>query len=602
MTKQILNGALLEDLLHCSPQAAATPKLNGAWMYDSPSPNRAASADDTPNAHMVLTQWPQECGSPMAQFHVPMPEGHMQSPVQLQTPQAFPVQMQPQMPLQQQLCQQPMAMQMDQQQMGAPPQVMPQMAQLEHVAYAQQNVQNCFSPARACFLPEQLQIPQQPFPPELVRTCSSGSDGSSQENSPYVINLQPAHQPAAPVGFQQVADHAPMQGFVPAQNVCAYAPQAQTFFVPVTFAPPMMQVQQPPMPQVDAKPVVLAPLPRDDEDAKDLPKCGETEVSSGSTREDTGDESTADAVSDSDSTSLPQRPPVRQALAEALSGISADPSAAGFALDALLRLVGFYPAEDFALALYSASEPHHAKTVADLVLRLQQMFAAETQDELLGQRVWKLCEEDLPYIASDCPPERSHGTVVLAAELFMHGVISLSAMKELFAILLFSESHPADHAVSLACHAFLRVGHLMDSSEVGMKMVEYLVLRLKEVKGLNLSIATRQSITDVVELRKHGWEPSRMGTTREKTSGQKKARAAARVRARNLIARVQDRVADPGAGLSNDARALTALLELAASRDRGAERALACVPEELVDVFRIVATPATLPIALALRS
>merc|ERR1719456_1474452 len=118
----------------------------------------------------------------------------------------------------------------------------------------------------------------------------------------------------------------------------------------------MMQVQQPPMPQVDAKPVVLAPLPRDDEDAKDLPKCGETEVSSGSTREDTGDESTADAVSDSDSTSLPQRPPVPQALAEALSGISADPSAAGFALDALLRLVGFYPAEDFALALYSASE------------------------------------------------------------------------------------------------------------------------------------------------------------------------------------------------------------------------------------------------------
>merc|ERR1719183_2024676 len=68
----------------------------------------------------------------------------------------------------------------------------------------------------------------------------------------------------------------------------------------------------------------------------------------------------------------------------------------------------------------------------------------------------------------------------------------------------------------------------MDSSEVGMKMVEYLVLRLKEVKGLNLSIATRQSITDVVELRNHGWEPSRMGTIREKTSGQKKARAAAR--------------------------------------------------------------------------
>merc|ERR1719506_1066474 len=172
---------------------------------------------------------------------------------------------------------------------------------------------------------------------------------------------------------------------------------------------------------------------------------------------------------------------------------------------------------------------------------------------------------------------------MLAAELFMHGVISLAAMKELFAILLFSESHPADHAVSLACHAFLRTGPFLDSSELGMKMVEYLVLRLKEVKGLNLSIATRQSITDVVELQKNRWEPSRMGMTREKTSGQKKARAAARTRARMLITRVQEGVSDPWAGLSNDARALTALLEFAAARDPAAEEALATAPDELID-------------------
>merc|ERR1712182_188385 len=132
-----------------------------------------------------------------------------------------------------------------------------------------------------------------------------------------------------------------------------------------------------------------------------------------------------------------------------------------------------------------------------------------------------------------------------------------------------------DHAVSLACHAFLRTGPFLDSSEVGMRMVEYLVLRLKEVKGLNLSIATRQSITDVVELQKNRWEPSRMGMTREKTSGQKKARAAARTRARMLITRVQDGVSDPGA-----------------------EAALATVPEELIDTLRVVSTPATLPVVL----
>merc|ERR1719281_1319918 len=133
----------------------------------------------------------------------------------------------------------------------------------------------------------------------------------------------------------------------------------------------------------------------------------------------------------------------------------------------------------------------------------------------------------------------------------------LSAVKQIYAVLLFSESHPADHAVSLACHAFLRTGPFLDSSEVGMKMVEYLVLRLKEGKGLNLSIATRQSITDVVELQKNRWEPSRMGMAREKTSGQKKARAAA--------------------------------------RDPGAEAALATVPDDLLDTLRVVSTPATLP-------
>jgi hypothetical protein len=540
---------------------------------------------------------------------MPMPDGNFQAAVPQLNPHAFAPQMQPQMALLQQAAlQQPMAMQMGpqqiQQQMSVP---MPQTAQLqhpEHLAYAQQSVQNCFSPARACasYLPQQQQM-QIPFPPELVRTCSSASDGSSPEDSPYMVNSPAAHQvmqpqPAGPAAFQQAPELAHMPGCVPAL-ACGYAPQQ--FLVPMNFAPQMMQVQQPALQHVDAQPVAPAPLPHDDQDITDVPKCGQTEVSSGSTREDTG-ESSVDAVSDSDSTVLPQRPPVPQALADALCGISPDPSAAGFALEALVRLVGCYPVEDFALALYSAAEPNLAKTVADLVLRLQPMFAAGTQDELLGHRVWKLCEEDLPYIASDCPPDRSHGTVVLAAELFMRGIIALAAMKELFAILLFSESHPADHAVSLACHGFLRVGQVMDTSEVGMKMVEYLVLRLKEVKGLNLSIATRQSITDVVELRKHGWEPSRMGTGRENHSGQKKARAAARVRARNLIARVQDGVADPWAGLSNDARALTALLELAAARDRGAERALACVPDEFVDIFRIVATPATLPVVLALRS
>jgi hypothetical protein len=179
--------------------------------------------------------------------------------------------------------------------------------------------------------------------------------------------------------------------------------------------------------------------------------------------------------------------------------------------------------------------------------------------------------------------------------------VTLAAVKQFYAVLLFDQTPPADHAVNLACHAFLRTGPVLDSTEVGKKMSEYLVSRLKEVKGLNLSIATRQSITDVVELQKNRWEPSRMGMTREKTSGQKKARAAARTRARTLISRVQDGANDPWAGLSNDARALACLLEFAAARDPGAEAALRTAPDELIDTLRVVSTPATLPVVLALR-
>merc|ERR1719313_2842298 len=263
-------------------------------------------------------------------------------------------------------------------------------------------------------------------------------------------------------------------------------------------SPSAPQILQPTVQHVAAQPT-QATRAEKEEKKENPPRSAQTEVSSGSTREESVAGCTTDGESDSDSSeAMPERPPVPDDLAEALSGLTNEPCVVAFTLEALLCLVGQHKVEDFALALYSAAEPELSKTIADLVLRLQPLFVANSREELLGHRVWQLCEEDLPYIASDCPPDRSHGTVVLAAELYVAGALTLAAVKQVFAVLLFSESHPADHAVSLACHAFLRTGPFLDSSEVGMKMVEYLVLRLKEVKGLNLSIATRQSITDVV--------------------------------------------------------------------------------------------------------
>jgi hypothetical protein len=505
-------------------------------------------------------------------------------------------------------------------------QQMPQPAPLP-----QQYVQQTYSPAvsqvSGNVAPEiptqQMTMPMQQ--PELARTCSSGSDISSpQPQVQYLMHLPAGGAPTAPqpAPAAQIAPEQPVQYLMHLQPAGprAMQPPVQQVHMPMPAQMPEPEQVHPDTPQSVSAPQVVptssqhvatepAPAPRGEKEEKkeSHPKSAQTEVSSGSTREESvasvADECTSDdeeSGSDSDD-AMPERPSVPDDLAEALSGLTADPCVVAYTLECLLCLVGQHKVEDFALALYSAAEPELSKTIADLVLRLQPMFPAETREELLGHRVWKLCEEDLPYIASDCPPDRSHGTVVLAADLYVAGALTLAAVKQVFAVLLFSESHPADHAVSLACHAFLRTGPFLDSSEVGMKMVEYLVLRLKEVKGLNLSIATRQSITDVVELQKNRWEPSRMGMTREKTSGQKKARAAARTRARMLITRVQEGVSDPWAGLSNDARALTALLEFAAARDPAAEEALATAPDELIDTLRVVSTPATLPVVLALR-
>merc|ERR1719389_1465141 len=269
--------------------------------------------------------------------------------------------------------------------------------------------------------------------------------------------------------------------------------------------PTAQQVTQPTV-QEAAEQAAPAPRAEKEEKRENPPKSAQTEVSSGSTREESVADCTTDAESDSDSTeAMPERPPVPDALAEALSGLTPDPCVVAYCYEALLCLVGQHKVEDFALALYSAAEPELGRSIADLVLRLQPMFVAESREELLVHEVWKLCEEDLPYIASDSPPDRSNGTVVLSAELFVVGAVTLAAVKQFYAVLLFDQTPPADHAVNLACHAFLRTGPVLDSTEVGKKMSEYLVSRLKEVKGLNLSRPTVQSITDVVKLWKNRW-------------------------------------------------------------------------------------------------
>jgi len=374
-----------------------------------------------------------------------------------------------------------------------------------------------------------------------------------------LMQMQCAGQYLQPVQ-QQIPEH-PMQGYSAAQ----------------TLALACVQTQQSPM--MEASPRCPKPC------------CNTKSEESESTR-DSADGCT-DSVSDTPS-ELPERPQVAEDLARVISSLAQ--GSVAHVLESLTCFARPERAQDFALALYSAAEPELVRPVGELVAALLPHFAQ------LAQKIWEYCKEDLPFIASESPPARAHGTVLLAAELFARGLLTMGVAKELFAGLLFGEFHPEDHAVSLACHAFLVAGPILDRSHLGMKMVEYIVLRLKEVKGLNLTIATRKSITEVVELQKNRWdaeEAARAALT-NKNSGQKKAKTAARVRARTLIERTAEG-ADAWTGLRNDERALTSLLEMAAAGDSPAISALATAPEDLHDTLQVVATPSTLPLVLALR-
>merc|ERR1719380_518440 len=74
-----------------------------------------------------------------------------------------------------------------------------------------------------------------------------------------------------------------------------------------------------------------APAPRaEKEEKREAPKSAQTEVSSGSTREESvasvADECTTDGESDGESDdAMPGRPPVPEDLAEALAGLTPDP-------------------------------------------------------------------------------------------------------------------------------------------------------------------------------------------------------------------------------------------------------------------------------------
>lgn len=89
-------------------------------------------------------------------------------------------------------------------------------------------------------------------------------------------------------------------------------------------------------------------------------------------------------------------------------------------------------------------------------------------------------------------------------------------IKAMFSRLCFEEK-PLDHAVCLACHLMLAVGPTLDrADQVGGKLVDYVTMRLKELKGGNYSEPTRFSLTHVTDLRAAKWQLKRLPAKKEK--------------------------------------------------------------------------------------
>merc|ERR1719313_1454553 len=131
-------------------------------------------------------------------------------------------------------------------------------------------------------------------------------------------------QPSAPMAMQPAG-----MCQVPMQQVQVPVPvQAQTPELPQATPEASQPVEVATTPQASPSVQLVDTLPKQaskEEKRENPAKSAQTEVSSGSTREESVAECTTDAESDSDSDEMPERPPVPEALAEALAGLTNDP-------------------------------------------------------------------------------------------------------------------------------------------------------------------------------------------------------------------------------------------------------------------------------------
>jgi hypothetical protein len=145
----------------------------------------------------------------------------------------------------------------------------------------------------------------------------------------------------------------------------------------------------------------------------------------------------------------------------------------------------------------ATADPMHTKVLAELIAHLSERLD-------IGPEFARLCSESIAAIDDRAPMNRVRGVVLLAAELYNRNIVQMSVMKEVFQRLVFS-GVVLDTGARASCDALAVAGGRLEQTPVGSKMVDYVLLRLKEIRSGKYAAATRSAMIDVEQLRMQGW-------------------------------------------------------------------------------------------------
>jgi hypothetical protein len=143
------------------------------------------------------------------------------------------------------------------------------------------------------------------------------------------------------------------------------------------------------------------------------------------------------------------------------------------------------------------ADPSQTAVLADLLAHINGRLD-------VGTECARLCSESVAALDDRASMNRMRGVALLAAELFNRNIVQMSVMKEVFQKLVFS-GVVVDNGVRASCDALAVAGARLEQTPVGSKMIDLLLMRLKEIRPGKYAPATRSAMVEVEHLRNNGW-------------------------------------------------------------------------------------------------